>query len=89
MLPCPVDYLRRYLYAGGGGGGGVGETGASWSENCIFPNSDFNVNLLLYTQNDHLSKLLAHEVVGETRASWSKNYIFPNSDFYINLLLSV
>ena len=24
MLPCPVDYLRRYLYAGGGGGGGGG-----------------------------------------------------------------
>ena len=25
----------------------VGETGASWSENCIFPMSDFNANLLL------------------------------------------
>ena len=25
----------------------IGETGASWSENCIFPMSDFNVNLLL------------------------------------------
>ena len=25
----------------------LGETGASWSENCIVPMSDFNVNLLL------------------------------------------
>ena len=25
----------------------LGETGASWSENCIFPMSDFIVNLLL------------------------------------------
>ena len=25
----------------------VGLTGASWSKNCIFPNSDFRINLLL------------------------------------------
>ena len=27
---------------------GIGETGASWSKNCIFPNSEFKINLLLF-----------------------------------------
>ena len=42
MIPAPVDVksLRGYMAS-------VRETGASWSKIDFFPNSDFNINLVL------------------------------------------
>ena len=48
MLEVLADDMGRYgLLTVAFGLGPIGETGASWSKNCIFPNSYFNIDLLL------------------------------------------